>query len=297
MLKNAFIFRLTCALPPAPVLAEHLDCHPHALPGPQDASRFGFGSPFGGPTVEEPQRGLLVMAAKESYRDLPSAVVNEETQRRVEGIGHPIGRKERQGIKDEVTFDLLPKAFIKHRRTLAVVRDGLLIIDAGSRGQAGRFCSELRQALGGLKAHPLTVAESPARVMTEWLRQQPATAIADVVTVGDACALVGSRHGGTVRVKDMDLQADEVRSHLEAGMHVDQLSLRYKDALTFELDSSLALRRIKATDGVYDQILDSLGESDDARAHALADVVIGTGHLSELLQVLIDEMGGEHAAE
>lgn len=285
-LKNAAVFQLKGELT-ADQLRDAAGSMPHRLPASSELSQMGFIAPFGDCPIEEPQAGLRVLAVKESYRDLPSAVVNERVAERVRYIEQedmrPVGRKERQTLKGEVLFELLPKCFIKHRITYVLITAGLLIIDTTSRKQAERICSLLREGLGGLKAVPIVDETGPtSAAMTRWVREglhDPSGMLA----LGESAQLVGSRTPTKVNVRDLDLESAEVVAHLDSGLYVQKLALEFGSWLTFELDDSLHLRKIKFTDVVFESVEANVGESEDAGAYMAASAVLMGGILEALI--------------
>ena len=121
--KNLTIFRLTEAFTLTPEelekKLEHLSFRPC---GPHEESSFGWTSPLGkaGQQLAHNTNGFIMLCGKKEERVLPAAVINEMVQEKIfakeEQQARKLSKKERTEIKDEIIFDLLPKAFTFSRK-------------------------------------------------------------------------------------------------------------------------------------------------------------------------------------
>src|SRR5690554_1319027 len=142
-------------------------------PGPRDMERWGFAPAVtdAGQCAVAPVRGAWALRVKHSRRLLPPAVVNAEVQRRVDKIrgeeGRPVGRKERQGIKDDVIFELLPQAFVTHGTIDVLFVGQWLVIGSATAGDVDWVCTLLRNLIGSLQVRPVQVQEP--RNLTAWV--------------------------------------------------------------------------------------------------------------------------------
>lgn len=238
-------------------------------PGPQDAETWGFVPSVtdAGQCAFQPVAGAWALRVKHSRRLLPAAVVNAETERRAAKIraeeGRPVGRKERQSIKDEAIFELLPKAFITHR-TLDVLFTGQwLVIGSATPGDVDRVCALLRLLLGSLKATPVQL-EAP-RNLTAWVLSEAGDpewgeAPPEPFALGDQCRVV--THTGEARFKAVDA----VPTLQDAGAgraHVDRLSLGLESDI-FELApfGGLVLRKVDNADRAVAYVEEAMGDSE-----------------------------------
>ena len=103
-------------------LEERLDAHRCPPCGRQSPSSEGFVPPLKNDERMVVAAGsYFYLVHQEIIRLLPGPVVKEELDARVEEIrereGRPVGRKERSELKDQITFELLPQAFTRSRRT------------------------------------------------------------------------------------------------------------------------------------------------------------------------------------
>src|SRR5690606_523738 len=173
----------------------------------------------------------IMICAKKQEKILPAAVVNEQLEEKAiaisEAEARSVGRKERQTLKDEIIFSLLPKAFTKSSLDFAYIAplENLIVVNAASAKRAEDLLSALREALGSLRTIPIAPKNIPTQTMTHWLRD------GDLPTdfvLAEECELQGGKDGRVIRCKNQDLHAQEVRSHLDSGMFVNKVAITWK---------------------------------------------------------------------
>lgn len=230
---------------------------------------------------------------KQEEKLLPSTVVREEVANRVAQIqvaeGRKVYRKERLGIQDEVTQDFLPRAFSRSSSIEALIneREGWIWVNTASATRAEDLLALLREAIGGLPVTLPTTHKSPARVMSEWILHQD---LPEGLQVGfDADLAEPTEDGGVVRVRGVDLETDEVRSHIESGKLVERLALSWDVRLDFVLGQDLVWRRLKFSDALR-EANDEL--KDDELARRDADFLLMSEALMELTPLLLSAFGG-----
>lgn len=263
--------------------------------GSQHPSTQGFVPPLKGhDAMAYAVDGLVVCLHQEVSRVLPAAVLNEEVAERVErielGEGRKVGRKERADIKDQAHFELLPRAFTRSRRTPVVIdlNDNRVWVDCAAEKRAEEIVSCLREALGSLPVTRPSASVNPITEMSGWLA--PGAELPEGFEVGDRCVLESQDEAkASVRVTAMDLKSDEVRAHLESGMQVTRINLSADDAIEFDLDQSLDLKRIRALDLIAED-LDAL-EPEDAVAELQARLSIQGQPLRSLLDRIYTHFG------
>lgn len=297
--RNARVFRFTKPFDiSAEALEEKLQADAFKPCGPQETNRQGWVPPLGkhGDQLVHSANGYHLIALRKEEKILPGPVVKEAVEERAEAIeleqGRKVRRKEKDELKEQVMLEMLPQAFSRNRRCFAYLapQDGLLVVDAGSAKQAEDLASTLRKSLGSLPVRPPAVEQSPAFTFTGWLNESidhPAN-----ITLGSECELKDpSDDGGVVRCKGLDLKADEIRNHLEAGMQVTKLALTWDDNVSFVLDEELGIRRLKFGETLQEQLDDV--DVDDALAKFDAAFTIMTLELSRLIPGLLEALGGE----
>jgi len=224
---------------------------------------------------------------------LPSNVVNDELQRRVQKIadeeGRKVGGRERKRIKEDVLTELLPRAFVRSSRMQAYVdkKNGWLVLDSSSRKSAENTLTQIREALGSFPAVPLAPEEGPRVLMTDWLANGNLPA---GLALGDECELrdPATASGSKAKCTRQDMDSEEVKEHLRNGKQVFQLALVFDERMSFVLGEDLIVRKLKFLDVVMDELGDS---HPDAAAEADANFALLTLELERLLSKLAEWFG------
>ncbi|WP_297797062.1 recombination-associated protein RdgC [uncultured Marinobacter sp.] len=297
--RNARVFRFTKPFDiTAEALEEKLQSDVFKPCGPQETTRQGWVPPLGkhSDMLVHSTNGYHLVALRKEEKILPGPVVKELVEERAEAIeaeqGRKVRRKEKEEIKEQVMLEMLPQAFSKNRRCFAYLapKDGVLVVDAGSSKQAEDLASFLRKSLGSLPVRPPAVEQAPAFTFTGWLNES--IDLPSTIELGSECELKDpSEDGGVVRCKGLDLQADEIRNHLDTGMQVTKLAVTWDDSLSFVLDEELGIRRLKFGDTLQEKLDDV--DADDAAARFDAAFALMTLELARLIPGLLEALGGE----
>ncbi|HMU65633.1 MAG TPA: recombination-associated protein RdgC [Cellvibrionaceae bacterium] len=267
--KNLRIYTLSSPFTLKPeALSQALEAQAFKPCGNLDPMRYGFVPPLGRHGVElvHVTNGNIMVCAKKQEKIVPGGVVKDALEEKISEIkaqGRSVGRKERQELKDEILFSLLPRAFSRTRLDFAYfdVQKHWLVVNAASAKRAEELIQALRLALGTLPCVPLAAEINPVLQMSQWLGQGFADA---PFVLGEECELNAPKDGRVVRVKKQDLSADEIRNHLTVGLRVQKMALHWKDAISFVLDEQLAVKRLKFNDVLSEQ-------ADDRRAESAAE--------------------------
>jgi recombination associated protein RdgC len=294
--KNLRVFRLTQTwTQTAEDLHKNLEAFQFHPCGGSDVFRYGFTSPLGKESDQlvHATNGRLMICVKRQEKILPSGVIKEQLEEKVAAIEaseqRKLGRKEKQGLKDELIFSLLPKAFTRSRLDFAYIdpKENWIIVNSASAKRAEDVLSKLREALGSLPCIPLTSKHLPAQIMTRWLRE---ARIDGPFEAGDECELVASKDGRVIRCKKQDLSASEIRNHLDLGMQVSKLALIWKESVEFILDDQLAIKRLKFDGSITDPENERTPETKAEQFDL--DFSIMSLEVDALLKQLVKLLGG-----
>lgn len=294
--KNLRLYRLTEAFAHTPeALSEALEAHPFKPCGSQELQRSGWVPPASADSQDyvHVTNGYIMICARREEKLLPAGVINEHLEEKLAVIreeeGRPVGRKERQSLKDEVIFDLLPRAFTKSSRDYAFIapKEGMILVNSASAKRAEDLLSQLRESLGSLKAIPLTPQQPIPQLMTHWLRGEP---LPGDFELGEECELQAGKDSRVIRCKNLDLSAPEIISHLDSGMFASRLAISWKEAIHFVLDDQFALKRLKFEDALLEKAQD--GNPETAAEAFDADFAIMSLELSALVTALLEAFGG-----
>ncbi len=278
-------------------LAEKLEALRFRPCGLHEEASFGWTAPLGKleQSLVHAANGYMMLCVKKEERVLPTAVVNELIQEKAaeaeEQQGRKLSKKERSQLRDELIYDLLPRAFTFSRKIYAYIdpKGGWLVVDAASAKSAEDLLSLLRKSLGSLPAVPINTVNNPVAIMTQWLVTQQTPS--DIV-VEDECELRSpGEEGSIIRCKNHDLSLPEIQNHLDSGKEVIKLALSWADRLAFVIDKSFAIKRLRFLDLIQDQLEDIEIDGDDMRFDV--DFSIMSAELGLLLPRLLELFGGE----
>ncbi len=291
--KNLAVYRFTEPFTlTADVLEQKLRQQPFRPCGSQDEFSFGWTPPLGKASEDmvHASNGFMMLCAKKEEKVIPSSVINEMLQEKISEIEEREARKlpakERTRIKDELIFELLPRAFSFSRKTYAYIdsQGGWLVVDAASPKKPEDLLSQLRKCLGSLPVVPIGAATKPAGEMTQWLLSNASPK--DIV-IEDECELRSpEEEGGIIRCKRHDLALPEIKNHLDSGKQVIKLAMSWADRLSFVLDENLSVKRLKFLDLIQEQASDI--EAFDEAEQFDADFSIMTAELAQFLPRLLE---------
>ena len=252
-------------------LVTKLPDHPLRECGSQDEFTFGWL-----PLIRNSEQWsissdlcMLVRAGKEE-KVLPTAVVREELEAKVAEIelveGRKVGRKEKADLKEELVFSLRPKAFAKRSDIWAYIdlKAKLLVLNSTNAGMTEQLFKLLQTTLGSFPMVPLQATVSPSSIMTDWLVKNDVPAsleTGDEVEIQDA-----SEDRAKIRFKSLEPLSENVTRHLEQGMSVKNLALRWTDKMSFVLNDDLTLKKVKFDDTLKDNAF------NDSQGGALSDM-------------------------
>jgi len=297
--KNLQIYRLTA---PWTMTSEQLEASlaPQAFSacGNLDMQTQGWVPPRPykdgtGPLVHTVNRQLLLQLSTEK-KLLPSTVINQVTKARAAEIeeqqGFKPGRKQMKELKEQVTDELLPRAFSVQRSTRVWIDpvNGWLVVDAASPAKADEVFKLLLKSLETLPFASLHTERSPQSAMTDWLAADEAPA---GFTVDQDTELRATGEGkATVRYVRHTLEPEDVRRHIESGKQCTRLAMTWSDRVSFVLTESLAVKRVAPLD-VLKENADSTMQNEDERFDG--DFALMTGELAKLIGDLVQALGGE----
>ena len=284
-------------------LASALQEHAAKPLGNADARRLGWTAPAGrmggGQLVHEIQSHRLLSALRQE-RLLPASVVKEEVDELVADIeaseSRKVTRKEKTAFKEQVTENLLPRAFVRSQKIdLWWDTKGQMIgINASSRTRAEDILDLLRETLGSLKVTPLSSQTLPIRAMTTWLGDV-ASRPADL-QLGDQVELRAKGDDGVLRARQVDLDSDEIQQLLESGRQASKLAVSLEGRLSFVLHDDLALKSLRFGDALIEEA-DHADDGDDALARLETDFILMAQALSTDIPRLREWLGGETQRE
>ncbi|WP_085336565.1 recombination-associated protein RdgC [Serratia marcescens] len=296
--KNLMVYRLSREVAlNADEMEKQLSAFAFTPCGSQDMAKTGWVSPMGSHSdaLTHAVNGQIVICARKEEKILPSPVIKQELQAKIERLEAEQHRKlkktEKDALKDEVLHSLLPRAFSRFNQTfmwIDTVND-LIMVDAASAKRAEDTLAMLRKSLGSLPVVPLTM-ESPIELtLTEWVRSGEMPAGFAIQDEAELKAIL--EEGGVIRCKKQNLISDEIAVHIEAGKLVTKLAVDWQERIQLMLSDDGSLKRLKFADTLREQNDDI--DRDDFAQRFDADFILMTSELAALIKNTIEALGGE----
>lgn len=298
--KNLALYRFTEPFSlAADKLEQKLDDKRFRPCGSHDEFSLGWTSPVGNSSEQliHASNNFMMLCLKKEEKVIPAAVINEMLQDKIaekeQQEARKLSKKERTALKDELIFELLPRAFSFSKKTFAYIdpKGGWMIVDAASAKKAEDLLSHLRKCLGSLPVVPVNTIEKPIATMTQWLTDS--SSVPKNLLVEDECELRSPEdEGSIVRCKRHNLALPEITNHLDTGKQVIKLAVNWTDRLSFIVDENLTIKRLKFLDLIQDQVADT--EAEDEIAQFDVDFSIMSLELANFLPQLLEAFGGEN---
>lgn len=238
-------------------------------------------------------RDCQLVALKREDKVLPAGTIREFVDAKVADIEtkelRKVGRKEKLALKEQITDDLLPRAFVRTSRTVAYIdcRRGWIMVDSGTASKAEALVSKLREALPPFPAAIPRTKLAPYTAMTDWLSAGEAPYGFEL----DAdCELRdSSENGAIIKASRHDLTADEIRQHIATGKQVTKVGLIWQEKIRFLLTDTLQLKRIQFLDVLQEEASQA---SDDRESLFEATFTLMSEEIGELVEALVEALGG-----
>ena len=264
--------------------------------GAHDRQSYGWVAPIqvDGAEYVHSANGYLMLCALRQEKVLPAQVVNEALEEKLRDIrekdGRVPGRKERADLKEELLFDLLPRAFTRSSRQYAYIapREGWLVVNAASHTRAEELLTFLRDTLGSLPVVPLASKQLPYQAMTGWLRQ----GAPEQFTLGGECELRDAAdEAASIRCRNQDLLSEDIQNHLKAGMVTVKIALSWQGGIDCVIDDKLGIKRLAFSDLIQEKAEEV--HTDNAAEQFDVDFSIMTGEFARFIPALVAALGGE----
>ena len=236
-------------------------------------------------------RQLLLQLTTER-KLLPNSVINQVAKARAleveEQQGFKPGRKLLKEIKEQVSEELLPRAFSIQRSTFVWIDpvNGWLVIDASSPTRSDEVLKLLLKCCETLPLEMLRVNLSPLSAMTDWLAGNEAPAGFTIDQDTELRSKAESK--ATVRYVRHALDPKEIASHIASGKQCTKLALTWTDKVSFVLTENLTLKRVQALEVLTEQ---AGAQDEDERLDG--DFALMCGELNQLFADLVLALGGE----
>ncbi len=274
-------------------LEKHLNEHLFTPCGSTEMSHFGWVKALGkhGQSIVHSVNGNHLLCARKEEKILPAPVIKDMIEEKVALLEAEQSRgatkKEREQFKEDIIFELLPRAFSRVTDTHAYINaeHNIIVINTGSRNKAEDFLALLRKVLGTLPVTSVSPEKAPDELMTDWVTENSLGEKFQLGLEAEFHAL--GDDGAVVRVKNQELDSDEIKAHLDADKFVVKLALDWDDALSCILCDDFAIKRVKFFDVIHEQNEDI--DKDDIVARLDADFALMAGEINRFIDDLLAE--------
>jgi recombination associated protein RdgC len=263
--------------------------------GATDPRSLGWVAPRDGGSLLHSvnQQWLIALGVEDKL--LPASIVKRLASERAREIeetdGRRIGRRELRELQEQMTLELLPRAFIRRRTTFAWIDrgNGWLLVDAASPAKAEEVLEHLRRSLDSLPAKVVKPLQSPSAAMTGWVAAGEAPAGFTL----DQDLELRSAEKASVRYANHPLEGEEIRQHIADGKVVTRLAMTWNERISFVLNDLLQIKRLAFLDILKEQ---SESQAEDADERFDIDFTLMAGEVAQLLADLMAALGGEAPA-
>lgn len=292
--KNLYFFAFTRPFSWSETeLEERLNDHLFTPCASTEQSHFGWVNALGkhGSSVIHSVNGNYLVCARKEEKMLPASVIKDKIEEKMAHLeadqGRKATKKEKEQFKEDIIFELLPRAFSRVTDTHAYINPehNIIVVNSSSRGKAEDILALLRKVLGTLPVTSLSPEKAPDEIMTDWLTEHNLGAPFKLGMEAEFNAL--GDDGAVVRVKNQDLGSDEIKSHLDADKYVVKLALEWDESMSFILCDDLSMKRLKFFDVLQEQNDDI--DSDDVIARLDADFALMAGEINRCIKDLLSE--------
>ncbi|MDD5390949.1 MAG: recombination-associated protein RdgC [Gallionellaceae bacterium] len=295
--KNLAVYRLPAGLKlDTTALEEKLATLTMQPCGNMDRETRGWVSPRGDDRLLHVLNQQVLITLGMEAKLLPSSVVNQFAEEKAAEIeeqqGFKVGKKQMRELKDQVTDELLPRAFVRRHQSWAWIDpvNGWLVVDAATPAKAEVLLEALSKSVDDLTVKSLHTERSPSAAMTDWLLSGEAPT---GFSIDRDLELRASDEGkATVRYVRHDLEGEEIAAHIGAGKQATKLAMTWNDRISFVLGEQMEVKRLAFLDILKEQ--SEQGESADEQFDL--DFALMSGELAKLLADLVAALGGEKAA-
>ncbi len=274
-------------------LEEQLGRHAFRAASGYEMQSRGWMSPRDDGGLVHSVNGQMLITTCTEKKLLPASVIKEGIKTKAvdaeQQQGYRPGRKQLREIKEQVTDELLPRAFNVRRHSGVWIdpANGWLVIDAGSTGKAEDIVTLLYKSIDDFTLDRLDTSVSPGAAMTAWLANDDVPHGFSIDQETELQSPVEEK--ATVRFVRHALDPKEVQRHIAAGKQCTRLALTWADRVSFVLTESLILKRIVPVDVIVEGEA-APAQNDDERFDA--DFTLMTGELQRLIADLVMALGG-----
>lgn len=266
-LKNITVFNLA-KFPQISTddLNDALETHRFVPCSKLERESHGFTQAFGQESFVRKTGAVYWVEVLSEQKVVPGAVVKRLLVERILKIeqeeARKVGKKEKKAIKEALVDELLATALATQSSTVVMIdtEAGYVLVNSTSSKKCDLIASLLVHTIDGIELSRPDFNNSIATEMANLLVSEE-----ESVFVTDSSLLLkgpGSP-AATVRFAKHSLQTPEVVAHLTAGLRPAAMELLYNDRIGFVLTDPFAIKGLKFTDVVQDELGDTPEDAEE----------------------------------
>jgi recombination associated protein RdgC len=256
--------------------------------GSQEMKVMGW-SPVVNDMIVHISQGFATIKLATESRILPKEVIEKEVSKKVliieQETGQAVGKRQRQDIKSEIIFRLMPTSFTKFEYVWGTITpSGLVMINSGSDAKVEMFLAMLRKSIGSLPVVPI-VNSSISNQLTNMVREELYPFV--VLDKGQ----INSPEDEEIKLRNVNIVRDEgVREYIDEKFYVfTKLGVEWDESIQGLLENDCSFKALKFSDFIREQNDDI--PKDQLLARFDADICINNLELNRLGLNLISEFG------
>jgi recombination associated protein RdgC len=270
----------------APNLHEHAltPCSPHA--------RTSFGWKTVAPdTYSETIQSYSFCYFGKEERILPQSVVNHTVESKAKELsnarGFALKRHEKQQLKQDTEFNLLPKAFCvqKHQMILFDKIRQRMFIQSTSQQQLELIISLIHKTVQqSIEITPITPKDDFINHWQQWLSEPQS--LPHFLQLSDRLAFVDEdNQRKQIKCQGYNWEEDSADNWIKQGLIPSEISFVWREMIQFHLNSKFGFKRVQALPSLKEQI-DANTIDDLEKDEQLSNLLL-VGHT---YQQLLDDM-------
>ena len=254
-LKNAIVFPFSEERTPQEISVEDVSRKVFSNCLPTQRESMGFIPPMGkdATALTHQVDNKILMQVQIQSRILPASVITDALNEAVEETetieSRKLSAKEKKEVREEIEFDLLPKAFLKNEKILLWVdlKNGFTVINTPSSSKAESVTSLLREALGSYPCVPFETHEDITRMSRD------SGIIPDGFSYTDIAKFAGE-NGEKGDFQGLSMESDELELWRDGSVQCKELGLEWDEKITFSLNDKSEFKKIKFLDVLNEKL-------------------------------------------
>ena len=219
--------------------------------------------------------GYSICLFGKEERILPASVIQNLVEKKTQEInqsrGYPMKRHEKQQLKQDIEFDLLPKAFCvqKKQAILFDAKRHRMLIEATSPQQIETILAFIHKTVANsIDISPLVPKEDLVTLWQKWLANPEA--LPHFLQLSDRIQWVDSdNQRKQIRCQGYDWQEDKAEDWLNKGLVPQEVSFIWRDLLQFTLNSKFNFKRVQALPSLQEELDANSIDNQDEQSNLL----------------------------